>query len=451
MDSQTYQYAERFFPWNLQHYVFNTTIFPYWSDDAVYYFQQNAKAKVLVRIDISTGKKESILDYQRLVDALSEQVNHEINSEKLPLDRFSIQENPRRLCFCYEDSQWCYDLEKNTCTKEVGVNPERLESPDKNWALWIKDHNLVLTDLSHHQDFALTEDGELYYDYASSPETNTQAVTARLRNTLSAPVALWSPDSSKLITHKLNQKSVNELFLLQSAPENSQRPRPHSYRMSFTGDDHLPVAELIIVDISTKTITPIKTDPFISPYLTPLEFKFVWWNDSSNKVYFLRETRGSKEIMLCVADANMGETKILITETAETYVEPSQLFPCPPQVLILEDKQGIVWLSERSGYSHLYLYDIGKDTIKCAITQGEWCVREVHHYDAKENWLYFTACGYDKNADPYYKQLYRCRLDGSVMTCLSAENANHTISIAPNKNCFLDTYSTIIIQLAMNK
>lgn len=443
MDSQTYQRAERFFPWNLQHCIFNTTIFPYWSEHAVYYFQQNEDKKILVKVDINTGKKESIFVYQKLIDALSGQLNHEINTEKLPLDRFSIQENPCRLCFGYEGGRWCYDVEKNICTKEVGENSERLESPDKNWALRVKDHNLVLTDLSNHQDFILTNDGEHYHDYASSPETNTQAVTARLRNILSAPVALWSPDSRKIITHKLNQKNVSELSLLQNSPDNSQRPRSHNYRMSFSGDEHLPSVELAIIDVASKTIVPIKTDPFISPFLTPIEFKFVWWNETSNKIYFLRETRDSKKLMLCVADAITGEIKVLITETAETFVEPSQLFPCPPQVLILEDTQEIVWLSERSGYSHLYLYDIEKNILKGEITSGECCVREVHHYDVKEKWLYFTACGYDKNIDPYYKQLYRCRLDGSEMACLTSENANHTISISPNKKCFLDTYSTI--------
>ena len=388
MDSQVYQRAECFLPWNLQHSVYNSTIFPYWTSSALYYFQQSDAGKSLIRVDAQTGKKETILGFQELVNALSSQLKKDINVEKLPLDRFSIKENPLRLCFPYEKNNWSYGLESKACTKEAEAKPEHLKSPDEGWVLWIKDHNLILTDVKRHQDFFLTTDGEHYYDYASSPETNTRAVTNRLEGTILSPVALWSPNSRKVVTHKLDQRKVNELFLLQNAPEGSQRPKLHSYRMSFSGDEHLPLAELMVIDVETKTIVPLKTEPFLSPYLTPLEFKWVWWSEDSQKIYFLRETRGSKELMLCVADANTGEIKTLITEkAANTYVEPSQFFPCPRQIIILEDKQKIIWLSERDGYPHLYLYDMGSDVPKI-ITQGEWCVWEVHfysHQNEKEN------------------------------------------------------------------
>lgn len=160
-------------------------------------------------------------------------------------------------------------------------------------------------------------------------------------------------------------------------------------------------------------------------------------------IYFLREARGAKQLMLCIANADTGHTETLITEESETYIEPSQHFPSPHQIIVLEDRQEIIWLSEKSGYPHLYLYNNNSRTYSHAITQGEWCVREVHFYDDLEDWLYFTACGYFKNMDPYYRQLFRCRLNGSDLTCLTNENSHHTLLISPNKNCFLDTYSTI--------
>ena len=145
--------------------------------------------------------------------------------------------------------------------------------------------------------------------------------------------------------------------------------------------------------------------------------------------------------MLFVANPNTGITQLLIIEKADTYVE--QLFLWPHQVIVLEDKQQIIWLSEQSGYPHLYLYKMGSPEPEQAITQGEWGVREVHFYDAKTDWLYFTACGRNKDIDPYFKQLFRCHLDGSEIQCLTGENANHSIAISPEKDCFLDTLSTI--------
>ncbi len=443
MNNQVYQHAESFLPWNLQDSVYNSTIFPYWSSQSLYYFQQSETGKVLIKIDNQSGQKDEILDFQILVNTLSSQIKQNVDPGKLTLDKFTIQENPLRLCFPYDNYNWYFSFEDRNCVKDTEINTEYLISPDKNWILWIKNHNLLIKDLIHHEDFHLTTDGKHYYDYASSPETNTRAVTQRLEKTKLPPIALWSPDSNKIITHKLDQRNVEELFLLQNAPEGRQRPKLHSYRMSFSGDENLPLAELIVVDINNKTITPLKTEALLSPYLTPLEFKWVWWSKDSQKVYFLRETRGSKELILCVADANTGVTQTLITEKAETYVEPSQLFLWPHQIIVLGEKKEIIWLSEQSGLSHLYLYKMGSNTAEYAITQGEWCVREVHFYDGKSDWLYFTACGYHKNMDPYYKQLFRCHLDGSNFQCLTEENAYHAISISPSNNCFLDTFSTI--------
>ncbi len=412
----------------------------------MYYFQHTGAKKKLIKIDLSTGEKKEVLDFDDLVAALAANMDEKIDLEKLPFDRFSMQEKPLQLCFSYNKINWYYDFESKACIKKSEDKLEELKSPDERWTLIVKNHNLCLLDLKSGSEYQITSDGEKYYDYASSPETNTQAVSLRLAGRVLPPVALWSPDSTKIVTHKLNQRNVRELALLQYAPEDKQRPEVHTYRMSFTGDEHLPLAELMVIDAATKNILPLKIESFLSPYLTLIEFKWVWWGEDSKKIYFLRESRGSKELSLYVADVETGATKILITESSDTYVEPNQHFASPHQVVILENRKEFIWLSERSGYPHLYLYEMSSDVPKNAITQGEWFIRDVHFYDDKNDWLYFTACGLDKNSDPYYKYFYRCHLDGTDLTCLTKENANHTISISPDKNSFLDTYSTINTQ-----
>lgn len=443
MSKEKYQRAESFLPWNLQKITFNSAIFPYWTHEALYYFQESREGKTLIRVDFKNVNKKEILDFDELINKLSIEIKTEVDIEKLPLNKFSIQENPMRLSFTYQSNNWCYNAEKQTCFKEAEIVTKDLKSPDDNWLLSVKEHNLVLENTILKEKFNLTNDGEKYYDYASSPETNTYTITQKIAGIVPSPVASWSPDSKKIVTHKLDQRRVDELFILQNAPKDSLRPVVHNYRMSFSGDTYLPLAELLIIDVQSKKIIPIKAQASLSPYLTPLEFNWVWWSADSQKVYFIQETRASKELMLCMADTNSGLTEILIHEAAEnTYIEPSTLAPWPHQIIIIEKQGKIIWLSERSGYPHLYLYDM-KNKSQSVITKGEWYLREVHFYDDELDWLYFTACGYDKKIDPYYKQLFRCRLNGEELECLTGENAYHSISISPQKNCFIDTFSTI--------
>lgn len=443
MNSNKYQRAEKFLPWNLHNVVFNSTIFPYWTDGALYYFQASKTGHILVRVDLITGKKENIFEFKKLIEILSSKLNHEVDFEDLPLDKFSVTENSLQLHFSYKKTYWTYDLLNHSCAQCLDVAPEYLASPDKNWALWIQDYNVILKDIKLKKDYQLTTDGIQNYSYASSPETNTSAITQLLEGGKPVPVALWSSDSKKIVTHKVDQREVRSLHLLQNASEESRRPIVHEYRMSFSGDSVLPCAELVVVDVASRKVTPLKTNSLLSPYLTPLEFKWVWWSADNTKIYFLHESRAAKELILCMADAETGVTKTLISESMPTYVEPSQFCPWPHQIQILEDSQEVIWLSERDGYAHLYLYDIGSNIAKSVITKGEWCVRSVHFYDVENDWLYFTATGYNKIFDPYYKQLFRCRLDGSQLECLTPENANHTVSFSTQKDCFLDTFSII--------
>ncbi len=78
MTSDLYKRAECFLPWNLQRRVYNSSIFPYWSDETLYYFQEASADKFLISVDIKSGKKETISSYSKLIDALSTQVQKKL-------------------------------------------------------------------------------------------------------------------------------------------------------------------------------------------------------------------------------------------------------------------------------------------------------------------------------------------------------------------------------------
>ena len=210
-----------------------------------------------------------------MLKALAFHLQQKVYFEKLSLDKFTIQENPRRLKFIYQKKPYYYHLEKNICVQDIELNAEQLGSPDKTKILEIKKHNLTLIDTNSLQKTQLTTDGKLYYDYASSPETNTRAITQRLEGHKLEPIAIWSPDSQKIVTHKLDQRRVRPLYLLQNSPSKGHRPIAHKYKMSFSGDANLPLAELTIIDVKTKNILTVQVEPLLSPYLTPLEFQWV--------------------------------------------------------------------------------------------------------------------------------------------------------------------------------
>jgi dipeptidyl aminopeptidase/acylaminoacyl peptidase len=57
--------------------------------------------------------------------------------------------------------------------------------------------------------------------------------------------------------------------------------------------------------------------------------------------------------------------------------------------------------------------------------------------------VYFTATGREPGSDPYYRKLYRVGLDGSGLTLLTPEEADHTITLSPSRRYFVDHYSRV--------
>ncbi|HUY99679.1 MAG TPA: prolyl oligopeptidase family serine peptidase, partial [Thermomicrobiaceae bacterium] len=72
-----------------------------------------------------------------------------------------------------------------------------------------------------------------------------------------------------------------------------------------------------------------------------------------------------------------------------------------------------------------------------------WTVRDVVHLDEAGGWLYFTAGGREPARDPYFRHLYRCRLDGTDLSLLTPEDAEHSVTVSPSGRFFLDTHSRV--------
>ncbi len=214
-----------------------------------------------------------------------------------------------------------------------------------------------------------------------------------------------------MITYRLDQSAVGVLPLVQSSPaDGSARPVVHRLRMPLPGDENIAQATLLIIDAASGVVRPIAADPLDVPFMSPIDLGWIWWSEDGERIYFLREGRGARRLELCAAEAGTGATRSILTETAESYVEPSPLLPWRSQVRTLGETGEIIWPSERDGWRHLYLVDEASGRIKRQITAGPWVVRDLIDVDPRERLVYFTAGGREAGQDPYLRQFYRVQL-----------------------------------------
>ena len=88
------------------------------------------------------------------------------------------------------------------------------------------DGNLRVRAVDGSGDRALTSDAVSDYAYGGSTGNNTSYVTTLRSGVAPAPVLLWSPDSRKILTHRIDERGVKQLTLLESVPGNGDfRPK----------------------------------------------------------------------------------------------------------------------------------------------------------------------------------------------------------------------------------
>src|SRR6185437_1171827 len=109
----------------------------------------------------------------------------------------------------------------------------------------------------------------------------------------------------------------------------------------------------------------------------------------------------------------------------------------------IEKTNELVWMSERDGWNHLWLYDGDSGRVKNQITRGSWAVRNVERVDAEARQVWFSAGGVRSGQDPYYVDHCRVNFDGTGMVVLTEGNGTHDVDWSPDRKYFLDRWSRV--------
>ncbi len=436
-----YQRAERFLPGNMRSMVSLAEVRPTWIEhsDRFWYRTDGPKGSQFVVVDAAKNTSAPAFDQSRLAAGLSRASGRTYEGTNLPFYAFEYADHGDAIRFQVEDTDWTCKLSNYECTKSPhpNANPYENVSPDGRWAAYLKDHNLFVRDTSTGEVVQLTRDGVPGWDYATPlPDLRTLVTEGieRGEDAKERPEVFWSPDSSKLITFRIDSRNAGRFTTLQFVPPDQLRPKAYDYVYPLPGEA-LPHAELMVFDVLSGKRVDVKTAPL------DLEFQggpgyFRWFPDN-NSFFYERGTRGNKETELRVVNAETGDEKVLLSEQDGLYIDPGEHF-----FRFISDNGGILWSSEKDGWNHLYLYD-DKGKFENQITKGPWVVRQIESVDAKDHQVYFLASGREKNEDPYLTHLYRVNFDGSDLELLTPENANHTVSISPDGQYFVDNYSRV--------
>ncbi|MHB8500595.1 MAG: S9 family peptidase [Candidatus Acidiferrales bacterium] len=428
-----YERAARFLTGDLERVVQPAEIRPSWIEgtDQFWYRKPGPDTEFLL-VDSAKNTSGPAFDQSKLAEELSKAIGKQVRANHLPFNSFEFVGKEEAIRFAAEGQRWTCSLSTYSCTKEKLPPSDEQVSPDGNWAAFVKHYNLYLRNLSTGTVAQLTTDGEKSWDYATPLPSSDLLVREGTEDAREPAAVFWSPDSSKLVTYRLDSRNAGRFTTLQFVPPDQLRPKAFTYVYPLPGEV-MPVAQPIIFDVHTLKRTEIQTAPLEIYFQGGPNFS--WYKDSKRMHYQFR-SRGDKRFEFREVDAEAGKQRAVIEEEAQTYIDPGET-----RVDLMNDGAELLLTSERDGWNHIYLYDGESGNLKNQVTKGPWAVRNIVHADEKNRQVYFLAGGKEKDEDPYLTRLYRINFDGTGLQLLTPENANHTASVSPDSKFFVDNYS----------
>ncbi len=139
--------------------------------------------------------------------------------------------------------------------------------------------------------------------------------------------------------------------------------------------------------------------------------------------------RDQQTLELYRYDPATGLRTALLTETSDVWINLHDGFRA------LDD--GFLWLSERTGFRHLYQYD-GAGNLMHQLTDGDWLVESVAGVDEEAGLVWFTG----SREGPRERHLYAVALDGGPVLRVTREPGTHQVVIDHRRRQFADLHST---------
>ncbi len=288
-------------------------------------------------------------------------------------------------------------------------------SPDGKWRATIKDNNVVLRDAVSGEEVTLTTDGK-----------SDDAYRERF---------YWSPDSKHFVAVRVEKGQEHKVSFVESSPKDQVQPKLHSFDYLKPGDK-LPHPRPVLFDVATKKRIGINDELFPNTFTESGDMDIRWLDSSGFS--FRYNQRGHQVLRIVFVDAVSGEARSVVDEQNKTFIDYSGKYFAE-----FGGTNELIWMSERDGWNHLYLYDVKTGRVNNQITRGEWVVRGVDRVDKETRQIWFRAGGIRAGQDPYYVHYCRVNFDGSSLVVLTEGDGTHTVEFSPDRRFIIDSFSRV--------
>lgn len=323
---------------------------------------------------------------------------------------------------------YIYDVKSRTLANLSTGGPQEVPvwSPDGNMVAFVRDGNIFLVKLLfNNSESQVTTDGKFNEIINGKPDWVNEEEFSFSR-------ALdFNADATMLAWIHYDESQVPEFsFPLYYAMDASKSqyadyPGRYSYKYPVAGQTNSTV-KVQSFDIKSRVIRDMQLPLEPDGYIPRIKF-----TDDPLKLLVLTQNRHQNQLDIYVANPRSTECRVIVRDHAERYINEN------PYKHLRLTPGGFVLMSERSGYDHLYLYDLN-GTLKRQLTQGNFVVTDFYGYDPRTGLTYYAS----NQESPIRKAVYTSDLKGKV-TKLSTQTGTNDAIFSKSFKYFMNVFSNV--------
>ena len=384
-------------------------------NDGVHYSSMNyGNGNVYVtEYSYETGDSVStIIDSKNFEDINFDDYSFSKNEQKvlLPTATESIYRHSTR------SKYYIYDRETRNAL-ELSTGKQRLAqfSPDATKVAFVRENNIFIKDLKSDLETQVTTDGEMNKIINGATDWVYEEEFA-FDNGFQ-----WNSNGTKIAFYRFNEEAVPEFSMDMFS---ALYPSQTRFKYPKAGEANSTV-EIFIYDVASNKIVEAAIETEDEFYIPRIK-----WTKNENVLSVQRMNRHQNNLDFILVNANDGSAKTIFTETDEAYIDVTD------NLTFLNDGEHFVWTSEKSGYNHIYLYNLkGKQVRK--ITKGDYEVTDFYGVDESTNTVYFASA--ERSA--MHRDVYSVQLNGRNKSMLTNRVGTNSATFSTSYKYFINQHS----------
>ncbi|NDV67346.1 S9 family peptidase [Dysgonomonas sp. 25] len=389
------------------------------SADGEHYYQAADKNTKIIKYSYKTGLPvETVFDAKTARECSFDSFQGFIMSpDEYRLLVYNEAESIYRHSF--KAQYYYYDIRRNhvrKLTENKGKQMVPTFSRDGRMAAYVLDNNIWLAKFDYESESQVTKDGAYgkiingATDWVYEEEFGTTALID------------FSADNNLLAFVRFDESEVPfyqmQLYLGQLYPP------VQTFKYPKAGEKNSTVS-VQVFDINSMTTRKMKMPEQGIEYIPRIQFL-----PEGDELAVMTLNREQNVFAMYYANARSTVARQILREDNERYIDSELL-----NTIHFFGNQ-FTYVSEKSGYSHIYLYD-NNGVQQKQLTSGNYDVTDLLAIDEEKGFVYYQAA----EESPLTRAIYKVELKKGTKTKLSTQRGFNTAQFSKNGKHYINSYS----------